>query len=136
MKRHVESRWVGAALTGFGAIGFVASAFLRVQVSLGHEQWASTGNIVGWAGLVAVALLLAELRGIFGQRASRTSLPLGVVGAIVLIMIAALSDCELAHVSSHPIEKVYPALVQLRFDADSGLFLFGIVIAATVRWRT
>jgi hypothetical protein len=137
-------RWVGLALAGLGALGLLTSAFLRVQVSLGGEQWASAGSVVVWTGVVAVALLLGEVRAFSGRRqaavesmaeASRPFPPLGVVGTIALVLIAASADCELAHVAAHPVKKLYPTLVQLRFDADSGVLLFGVVFAATVRWR-
>jgi hypothetical protein len=144
-ERSVSSsrRAVGLAMALIGTLGGGASAFLRIQAGLGHEQWAPTATGLFWAGVVAMALLFGHSRGRSGPAAidsmsegSRLRVGTGVVIALLVAMGSAAVDCGAAHLQSHAVHKVYPTITQMRFDADGGLLLFGIVVLAGVRSRS
>jgi|HubBroStandDraft_6_1064221.scaffolds.fasta_scaffold294630_1 hypothetical protein len=118
-------RIVGLVLAGLGAIGAGVSAFLRIETFLGNEQWASMGSAVFWTAVVVNALLLGHARGRKGPaaidsmgEASRVPVGATVTALLLVAMAAAAVDCGVAHTGAHPVHKVYPSLVQQRFDAD------------------
>ena len=143
-ERAVSSsrRRVGLAMAGLGALGACLGAFLRVQSGLGHEQWAPTATATLWAGVAAIALLFGHARGRPGPGAigsmsegSKLRVGMGVTLALLATMASAAVDCGIARAQSRAVGKVYPTIVEMRFDADGGLLLFGIVILAALRPR-
>jgi hypothetical protein len=135
-------RRIGWVIAGLALVGLAVGVFLRVQASLGHEQWSSAGSAVSWGGLIAIATLFGRPRNRSGPAAidsmSRGStLPAGaaVFAALLVAMACAAVDCGLAPGVVRGAHEVYPAVIQLRRDADRGLVLFGIVLVAVLRWR-
>ncbi|HTA94233.1 MAG TPA: hypothetical protein VK745_31855 [Polyangiaceae bacterium] len=141
-ERQVASprRVVGYVLAAFGAVGCCSATFLRMQASLGHEQWAWAGAALFWVSVALVALLFGQGRGQTGH-ATYDSMPdqvrirtsRGLIAVLALSLVAAATDCGVAHFGAHALHKIYPPLVELRFDTDGAFLLYGIVLLAALR---
>lgn len=141
-ERQVSSprRVVGYVLAVLGGVGCAFATFLRVQASLGHDQWAWAGAVLFWTSIGLVALLFGRGRGRTGpttyesmpdEARIRTSRRL--LAVLALSLVAAATDCGVAHQGAHAVHKIYPPLVQLRFDSDGAFVLCGVVLLAALR---
>ncbi len=113
-----------------------APASGRDELAEFERQVSSSRRVVGYV-LAAFGIVGCSAAAFLRVQASlgraRIRMSGGLLVVLSLSLIAAATDCGVAHYGAHAVHKVYPSLVELRFDTDRAFLLFGIVLLAALR---